>query len=191
MTDTPPDLSISEFRSLIAKAARGLGLPWGHAEEAGWAAEWLARRGLPAADWLCLWLQRAPETGCALTFGLALAEGAALPPDADMVAPGLVLPFAQRLAQRECRAITLSAPMAFATVTPDGCATLHGPVPDLAPRLNLSIGPVADHAAPDLGHRPHPGTAQLALFDALALRTTVPPSARSRADAGSSRGDND
>ena len=73
-------LALSELRALIIKAARGAGLSWGMAEEAGWAAEWLARRGLPAADGATLWLdarlrggQDPVETGVALADQLAAA----------------------------------------------------------------------------------------------------------------------
>ncbi len=38
--------SLNEIRTLAAKAARGAGLPWGVAEEAGRAAGWLEARGL-------------------------------------------------------------------------------------------------------------------------------------------------
>ncbi|MFP4043155.1 MAG: DUF3726 domain-containing protein [Rhodosalinus sp.] len=39
-------LSLSEIEALCFKAARGAGLDWGEAEEAGWAAAWLSRAGL-------------------------------------------------------------------------------------------------------------------------------------------------
>ena len=69
------DLSHSELRSLITKAARGAGLAWGLAEEAGWAAEWLARRGFPAADWAAHWLSSAVAGGpTPVALGAALAE---------------------------------------------------------------------------------------------------------------------
>ncbi len=42
----PMRCSLNEIRTLAAKAARGAGLPWGVAEEAGRAACWLAARGL-------------------------------------------------------------------------------------------------------------------------------------------------
>ena len=38
--------SLNEIRTLAAKAARGAGLPWGIAEEAGRGAGWLEARGL-------------------------------------------------------------------------------------------------------------------------------------------------
>ena len=47
-----PDLlwSLNEVDSICRKAARGIGLPWGMAEEAGRAARWLTEQGLPGAQ---------------------------------------------------------------------------------------------------------------------------------------------
>lgn len=44
------DYSIGEISSLVFKAYRGLGRPWGLAEEAGRAVIWLLERGLPGPD---------------------------------------------------------------------------------------------------------------------------------------------
>lgn len=44
------DYSIGEIGSLVFKAYRGLGRPWGLAEEAGRAVVWLLERGLPGPD---------------------------------------------------------------------------------------------------------------------------------------------
>ena len=41
-------LSQNEIESLCIKAARGAGYSWGLAEQAGFAAGWLAARGLDA-----------------------------------------------------------------------------------------------------------------------------------------------
>lgn len=43
-----PTASLNEIEALARKAARGAGMSWGLAEEAGKAARWLAARGLPA-----------------------------------------------------------------------------------------------------------------------------------------------
>lgn len=51
---TPPVArrSLNEIEAMGKRAARGAGLPWGLAEEAGKAARWLTARGLPGADQL-------------------------------------------------------------------------------------------------------------------------------------------
>ena len=45
-------LSRNEIESLCTKAARGAGMAWGLAEEAGYAAGWLTSRGLDGAGLL-------------------------------------------------------------------------------------------------------------------------------------------
>lgn len=44
--------SLNEIEAMGKRAARGAGLPWGLAEEAGKAARWLAAQGLPGPDLL-------------------------------------------------------------------------------------------------------------------------------------------
>ncbi len=52
-------LSRNEIESVCTKAARGAGMSWGLAEEAGYAAGWLASRGLDGAGVLARYLRRA------------------------------------------------------------------------------------------------------------------------------------
>ena len=51
-------LSLNELEALCRKAARGAGLPWGVAEEAGWAARRLAAIALPGPELLLARLAR-------------------------------------------------------------------------------------------------------------------------------------
>ena len=49
--------SVSEASSLAIKAARGVGMPWGIAEEAGFfALRWLTQSGAPGVTALCRYL---------------------------------------------------------------------------------------------------------------------------------------
>ena len=52
------ELSIGELDSLVFKAYRGAGFSWGMAQEAGFAASWLARHGLPAASYFDILLRQ-------------------------------------------------------------------------------------------------------------------------------------
>ena len=91
--------SLNEIRALAAGAARGAGLPWGVAEEAGRAARWLEARGLAglaalegalehlaAADWRrcfpvpegAVWRAEAGEID-GLLAGMTLADRADRP----------------------------------------------------------------------------------------------------------------
>ena len=82
--------SIGEIGALATKAARGSGLDWGLAEEAGYAVKWLQRRQLPGVMALCRYLSWRhhgdltswpDETGvhghyCPITIGAAYGDGA-------------------------------------------------------------------------------------------------------------------
>ena len=194
MTTEPLYLAHSELRSLVVKAARGAGLAWGLAEEAGWAAEWLARRGLPAADWAMDWLQAAAGSpdpvavGVAMADRMGLAKGpvqAEMLPD-DLPAPGYLLPFLHRIAA--CRgAVEIVAPGGrVVLVEPDGTLRFG---PAWGPRSSgWSVASAGNEALS--GRRPV-AAAVVAGLEALALHTTVPPSVRSRQGAGSSMTDND
>lgn len=86
--------SLSETRALALKAARGVGMAWGLAEEASEAVVWLQSRGLPGVSALCRyfsWYQlQKPllqkRTGirhedntipyCPFSIGTAISDGA-------------------------------------------------------------------------------------------------------------------
>lgn len=205
---SPLDLSRSELRSLVTKAARGAGKGWGLAEEAGWAADWLARRGLPAADWALDWLS-APDRPDPVALGLALAErlvpdsqgwpGLALPD--DLAAPGYLLPFLHRIALRR-GPLAVAGPGGRAVhIGPEGHPTFGPawPPPPPAPLARVAgwtLAPAPALAAAPLraetpAARPAVAGPVLAALDLLALHTTVPPSDSSRRDAGALAPDDD
>lgn len=122
-------LSLNEIEALCLQAARGAGMSWGMAEEAGSAARWLSAQELdgPGAllalldetvgrNPLALWPRVRPggctSTGdllCPVALGVALSDLAARPEKlcaggelrADAVAqPLLLLPFLSQLASR-------------------------------------------------------------------------------------------
>lgn len=192
---TPIDMAHSELRSLVTKAARGAGLPWGHAEEAGWAAGWLARRALPAGEWAAHWLAATVEgrpgpieIGTALSDRLAVMD---LPlsveslPD-SLPAPGYLLPFLHRIAERRGPISIIDAVGTAVRVGSDG-TVVFGPSWSDTPR-NWRMT-----------NWPHPADPSRVLvtpslidrLETLALRTTVPPSEASRRNAGSATTDND
>lgn len=115
--------SLAEIEALAAKAARGAGMPWGVAEEAGAAARWLAEQDMPGPEMLLAhlvsydgrpWADVAPAVSdgvwrhpagrwlCPIATGTALADWAALPggPGSQPItiervaSPILLLPFA-------------------------------------------------------------------------------------------------
>lgn len=217
----PIHLSLTEIETLAAKAARGAGLSWGMAEEAGFATRWLSAHGLAGPSHLLAHLTRndgaewrdvapaihdrvwASATGgalCPLATGAALCDAASLPagPGTGPLGlqklgfPVLLLPFLAGAS------VALSQPLALMWQT--GRAVLSGDA-DLwieaetgweEATMDVTVSTIAlpQTAALRAAVQPIPATALQAL-NALALRTTVPASARSRAGAGAATTDND
>lgn len=72
------DLSLNEVEGLARLAARGGGLSWGLADDAGRSARWLAAHGVDwATSLLALLDQRLPPEQCPLHAGCFLADSAA------------------------------------------------------------------------------------------------------------------
>lgn len=191
-------LALSELRSLVIKAARGAGLGWGFAEEAGWAAEWLARRGMPASEWALVWLAARMDGAVSpVEVGATLADefaqtpavtGKALPD--GLVAPGYLLPFLHRIARAGSSVSIVSGQGLVACVSGNG-GVLFGPCWQMRSDGWHLSGAGEAGLRPGSAARPSVSHGVLEGLDTLALRTTVPPSDTSRRDAGSSGGDND
>ncbi|MDX5349708.1 MAG: DUF3726 domain-containing protein [Paracoccaceae bacterium] len=194
----PVTLALSELRSLITKAARGAGLSWGLAEEAGWAAEWLARRGMPAADWATVWLAARMEGALSpVEVGAALADQCAGAPGLrdkalpdGLVAPGYLLPFLHRIAQAG-PPLAIASPLGRVARISSTGEVAFGPAWQLkSDGWRLAATPDAE-AQPGIAARPTVSASVLDCLEGLALWTTVPRSDTSRRDAGSAGGDND
>ena len=212
-------LSRNEIEALCARAARGAGRGWGLAEEAGFAVGWLHAQGIDGATALLAhlegaarsaWRDLCPVVGpgkwaargcnpiCPVALGAALSDHCELPEGhlagglsvSPASHPVLVLPFLSRVAGILGEAVRMRF---YGGGIDIGCDELSGDVGRLAglveAAFTLSPGP-----SPAGSGRPpacsYPQTTLRALGD-LARRTTVPPSARSRADAGADTGDND
>ncbi|WP_333814316.1 DUF3726 domain-containing protein [Tabrizicola sp.] len=185
------ELSNAEIRALAGKAARGAGHDWGTSEEAGWAAEWLSCRGLPVGEWLCAWLEDPLGPGCPVAAGLALAEGGG-PPEGPLRVPGLLLPFLHRLGAAQGASLTLRLEDGTsATVTSAGVVHLAGAFGSHSARLWIETAPPVGSDPAPAKDRARLTDAQMACLNALALCCMVPPTARSRADAGAGQDDND
>lgn len=190
-------LSLSELRSLVTKATRGAGLGWGLAEEAGWAAEWLARRRMPAADWARLWLSERIEGKISpVEVGVMLAddpENSVAAPDAalpdGLSAPGYLLPFLHRAALGRAPVAIRAQGELVVRVTPDGEVEFGPHWQARSSGWNFVKGDTEDR--PGTSSRPTLSGSTHEWLEALALRTTVPQSESSRRDAGSNMGDND
>jgi hypothetical protein len=140
-------LSQNEIESLCLKAARGAGLSWGLAEEAGFAAGWLAARGLDATALLLTllndragkdfgaprptpghWQNAGPRPLCPVTLGAALTDSALLSDGPfsrdtriDPVAmPLLLVPFLARAAQLRAKPVAVDWQSGRLDFTQDG-----------------------------------------------------------------------
>lgn len=213
-------LSRSETESLILKASAGAGLDWGLAEEAAVSAGWLSARGLPWAPafvaclepatrgsprlrpgpTLRVWRTRDGGPACPVTLGAALCDFATLAAGnmrlgaldlGPVVQPLVLVPFAALLAAEAGRSVALNVTGAGVVVTPEG--DILGDVATLIAmaQVHLSLS-LTDANPPRCAVVP--ATLQLAdlhRLEALALNTTVPPSALSRSGAGAIGSDND
>lgn len=215
-------LSRSEIEALCARAARGAGMAWGLAEEAGFAAAWLAARGVDGpralADHL-VWAEGGPwheicptvspgawtASGdgalCPVALGATLCDFCTLPDAAlddeglrvgPVSRPVMLLPFLAAMAERLGHAIILSWPEGRMVVAASG--GMAGALPALAAltRARLTLNRAADPAEAERhATRQEVSRDTIDRLDALALKTTVPPSVTSRADAGAGGSDND
>lgn len=207
-------LSCSEMGALCLKAARGAGLSWGLAEEAGYAARWLYARGLDGPGALLNVLDQAdlctgvimsegsirPKANRALspiTVGTALSDFAGLRPGPicakPVMRPVLVLPFLHQMARAAQEARLLKWAQGSVAVDPGGAVCGEANLLE-----KLDVAEILVSAAPDQPESaasvadPSPLQPEiLKRLDDYAMRTTVPATAASRADAGSMDSDND
>jgi hypothetical protein len=218
----PPQLAVlsrNEIEALCARAARGAGLGWGHAEEAGFAAGWLHARGIDGSTALLArlegaagraWSDLCPVVGagkwaargsipiCPVALGAALSDHCELPEGrlagglcvGPVSHPVLVLPFLARIAGVLGTPVRLRFDGGGIDIGPDrlsGDADCLAGLAEAAFTLSSGPGPAGPGRPPAYGCP----QATLGALGDLALRTTVPRSARSRADAGAGTGDND
>ncbi len=218
---TPPTFSLGEVEAMARKAARGAGLSWGMAEEAGWAARWLCAAGLDGCAALATALAalelsdpaarapaglgspwRAPSGElCALHAGALLSDAATFWAEEGVemeavAAPLLLLPFAAGAARCLRRPVALRWPETEALT--DGTALeLRGPPPApaaAASRLRVAVAGPAGRIATSCRRRTRaaPDGDDWAFLEALAARTYAPATEASRLKgAGAGLSDND
>ena len=216
-------LSLNEIESLCLKAARGAGMSWGLAEEAGFAAAWLAKRGIDGPTALLSQLKGAAglawgeicpvvEVGamrplgdgclCPIALGAALCDFAALPEMAMTQAPLqvgpvsqpiLLLPFLSALAAARGEVVEFN--WSGETVIVSGQGQVAGDILSIAMAASvvarISLCPsTTDFHSSSASAVEIPADTLRQLND-FAICTTVPPSEKSRSDAGAGTSDND
>ena len=202
--------TLSEVESTALKAARGAGMSWGMAEEAAFAARWLAEQGLDGLTLLAHHLTRptapptyhnhrwqaAGATLCPIATGAALSDHFHLPEGPlthpvelrNLSAPALILPFLATSAARS--GVVIMAQW-------HGCTAILAPDTPLAvtdlDHLLTDHAPVATiTAAALLPNSPYQTTLTSTtehILKTLVQRTYVPASDQSRRGAGGSGND--
>ncbi|HSF94555.1 MAG TPA: DUF3726 domain-containing protein [Thermohalobaculum sp.] len=211
-------VSLAEIDAMGRKAARGAGLSWGLAEEAGRAARWLAAYRLPGPEALLTALRAidgkvsacAPRPQQPVWLAEAgvlcpVATGAALSDRADRIAAGtafrlgpvaaplLIVPFLCRAARDLGCVIRLGNAEHELVATPDGpAADWHWLNGDTAEGLTVSLAEVEPRAAREPGAAPWRVAVETwRALDSFAHRTYAPATEASRAGAGSGVPDSD
>lgn len=97
--------SVGEAGALALKAARGAGMTWGQAEEAGFAVRWLQQRNVPGIAALSVYLaqydpHKMDKFSCPINIGCAISDMALTPPSnlGRVHTPVLLLPFIAAIA---------------------------------------------------------------------------------------------
>ena len=218
-------LSRNEVESVCSKAARGAGMSWGLAEEAGYAAGWLVAHGLDGASmlarhlrsaqgksWLDIcpvvepgaWLAMSPgQPLCPIALGATLSDHLGVDSAlfngkglrvGEVSSPALVLPFlAMAAAAAQEHAICVRHQDDVVRIDAKGCVS-----GDVSTLLAMELATLIitvdrqDSTVKSGQVEPSPVSADaLAFLQELSMRTTVPTSTASRANAGSTGSDND
>lgn len=204
--------SLNEMETLARKAARGAGMSWGMAEEAGKATRWLCARGLPGGAILLALLEqndqcppdeigpidcgavwRGPKGQlCPLIAGAALADSAeSLTPLTleGVTQPAFLLPFAAMIAEVRGDGVTLSWEGCTASFPPAQASGTLDPTGPVTVRLEFAA--TSGDALPDRWRTDVSPEVAKAL-NAFAHRTYAPATEASRlAGAGAGLSDND
>lgn len=213
--------SLNEVEGLARKAARGSGLSWGLAEEAGKSVRWLAGSGLPGPealagllsrndgrtyDALCpletegAWIAQSGQL-CPLITGAVICDHAtdiAAERDIDLGCtsfPMLLLPFAAGAAQIGRKTVEISWPGTTAMIEPDGRIGFSEDTSlrtDQADTVSIrAVGTRAGNPLPEFRRAEIPADTAK-ILGVFAHRTYAPDTPESRlAGAGAGLTDND
>ncbi|MFZ8924098.1 DUF3726 domain-containing protein [Alphaproteobacteria bacterium LSUCC0226] len=205
--------SLGEIGALSTKAARGCGMDWGLADEAGYAVKWLQRRQLPGIAALCRylsWRQTGEITAwpdvtgdqghyCPIATGAAYGDG--LFGDevefSRMRTPLLLIPFIALRA--DITPIAISLETVVFSLSQDGFAYSGNDTAILTAASHCRISTKIDHMPPltrisdtDLPRVPETAAACVTVLNSFAKNTYAPATEASRlAGAGAGLSDND
>lgn len=175
--------ALNEIEAMAKRATRGVGYPWGLAEDAGKAARWLCAQGLDGVAVLAAALAHPPGDDAPLMIGVRLSDRAYALPDAELelsaiAQPLMLLPFAA-MAARQLRS-TLTVACAGAEAVTDGThLCLSGAFPDPAAALTIRKGGQLSAPRPP-SSRATPAQESWDMLNRLAHRTYAPATEESR-----------
>jgi len=213
--------SLNEINATCKRATRGAGLSWGLAEEAGYAASWLARHSLPGPEALAGHLtaidgvgydQISPQgtsdiwhasggTLCPLITGAALCDLAGALATGRTIALGrlsyplLLLPFVAAASAMENAQLSLSWAGVTAEFGPElrlAVAAADSLTQDLVPGVHITMGHTLSGEPVPRQTRGHISPEAGRILGSLGHRTYAPDTAESRlSGAGAGLSDND
>lgn len=189
--------SLNEFEALCKKAAKGSGLFWGHAEEAGRMARLLSQSGIDHGSLLLVALEGFDEN-CSLWIGPALCDaGLGLESKFELenvCAPGFLLAFLNNMVSDSETCLEIEWTGFKAVISAEGifCGQLKAATVDVAERVvirrvkSVSGAPLPSHSRAEISKN----TIEKLLE--LAGRTYAPATEASRlTGAGAGLNDND
>lgn len=188
--------SLGEVRALAVKAGRGAGMPWGLAEEAGFAVHWLEAHGAPGAAALSRYLEGGSilNKACPILRGVEWMDAGIIPTGSvgSVCQPLLLVPFLASAAKE--RPHQLIWPKVRITFASKGIAATQRLSELLIPKADCKVVP-AEPLHGILSRKTRVDAFEGAAINILArlsARTYAPATERSRRlGAGSGREDED
>ena len=188
-------MSLNEVDAMVRKAARGVGLSWGLAEEAGRAARWLCAQGQDGVGAAAKALVGPKSDHCTFALGAGLADCAAGLRNGpaqfkDVKSPQLFLPFAAMAAKMLQGTVEIDCDGRCA-MTNGRLLTLSDDFPDHASIVTVRVIDVSLGTECPMS-RAMPDLEDWAQLEALASLTYAPATDESRLNgAGAGLSDND
>lgn len=195
--------SLGEIRALSIKAARGAGMDWGMAEEAGFAVQWLEAHGLPSTKILAQYLSTVHRKtnfdydNCPLKLGCLISDTGdwnALGNTAT-AEPLLLVPFiANAVGEDSVELVWMKNKLVIHKdgVTTDDVETLDSNVGRSNHIFSVALSTIAKNILEPKNRVLDDAKPHVAILNALAHKTYAPATAASRlAGAGAGLNDND
>ena len=189
--------SLGEFRALAVKAARGSGMQWGLAEEAGFSAERLEANGVCGADALASYLQSAAPLNsecCPVLLGTRISDKNSSENEfpAQIHEPLLLAPFLQNFAGEQI--LVLSWNETRVLITNKGISIEGLQVVGNGEPIDCKLSKTDTASSPTIraSRVPDERSKAMQILEELAKKTYAPATEESRAKgAGAGLNDND